>query len=81
HITDYSADYVDIEGLTVSEDGNAIVTIKGTPTKASEAGAALAISATDGHTAVQIALSMPTVIEGVTPPPVVPTLGFTQEHF
>ncbi len=80
-ITDYSADYVDIEGLTVSEDGNAIITIKGTPTKAGEAGAVLAISATDGHTAVQIALSMPTVIEGVTPPPVVPTLGFTHEHF
>ncbi|MCG0008208.1 hypothetical protein [Vibrio parahaemolyticus] len=68
-ITDYSADYVDIEGLSAIEDGNAIVTIKGTPTKAGESGAALTISATDGHTAVQIALSMPEVKEGVTPPP------------
>ncbi|EOK5607250.1 hypothetical protein ACM6UC_003175 [Vibrio parahaemolyticus] len=68
-ITDYSADYVGIEGLSAIEDGNAIVTIKGTPTKAGEAGAALTISATDGHTAVQIALSMPEVKEGVTPPP------------
>ncbi|ETX24660.1 putative acid phosphatase, partial [Vibrio parahaemolyticus IDH02640] len=58
-ITDYSADYVGIEGLSAIEDGNAIVTIKGTPTKAGESGAALTISATDGHTAVQIALSMP----------------------
>ncbi|TNZ83298.1 acid phosphatase [Vibrio parahaemolyticus] len=80
-ITDYSADYVGIEGLSAIEDGNAIVTIKGTPTKAGESGAALTISATDGHTAVQIALSMPEVKEGVTPPPVVPTLGFTQAHF
>lgn len=70
-ITDYSADYVDIEGLSAIEDGNAIVTIKGTPTKAGESGAALTISATDGHTAVQIALSMPEVKEGVTPPPTV----------
>lgn len=68
-ITDYSADYVGIEGLSAIEDGNAIVTIKGTPTKAGESGAALTISATDGHTAVQIALSMPEVKEGVTPPP------------
>ncbi|HGF5109216.1 hypothetical protein P7M20_08700 [Vibrio parahaemolyticus] len=68
-ITDYSADYVDIEGLSAIEDGNAIVTIKGTPTKAGESGAALTISATDGHTAVQIAFSMPEVKEGVTPPP------------
>lgn len=68
-ITDYSADYVGIEGLTAIEDGNAIITIKGTPTKAGESGAALTISATDGHTAVQIALSMPEVKEGVTPPP------------
>ncbi|EHR6735757.1 hypothetical protein KUK89_001205 [Vibrio parahaemolyticus] len=68
-ITDYSADYVGIEGLSAIEDGNAIVTIKGTPTKAGESGAALTISATDGHTAVQIALSMPAVKEGVTPPP------------
>ncbi|WP_031414465.1 hypothetical protein [Vibrio parahaemolyticus] len=68
-ITDYSADYVGIEGLSAIEDGNAIVTIKGTPTKAVESGAALTISATDGHTAVQIALSMPEVKEGVTPPP------------
>ncbi|ELB2086752.1 hypothetical protein QNZ96_000654 [Vibrio parahaemolyticus] len=68
-ITDYSADYVDIEGLSAIEDGNAIVTIKGTPTKAGESGAALTISATDGHTAVQIALSMPEVKEGITPPP------------
>ncbi|EHH2567687.1 hypothetical protein J7X09_001243 [Vibrio parahaemolyticus] len=68
-ITDYSADYVGIEGLSAIEDGNAIITIKGTPTKAGESGAALTISATDGHTAVQIALSMPEVKEGVTPPP------------
>ena len=68
-ITDYSADYVGIEGLSAIEDGNAIVTIKGTPTKAGDSGAALTISATDGHTAVQIALSMPEVKEGVTPPP------------
>lgn len=68
-ITDYSADYVGIEGLSAIEDGNAIVTIKGTPTKAGESGAALTISATDGHTAVQIAFSMPEVKEGVTPPP------------
>ncbi|MGL1144135.1 hypothetical protein [Vibrio parahaemolyticus] len=68
-ITDYSADYVGIEGLSAIEDGNAIVTIKGTPTKAGESGAALTISAKDGHTAVQIALSMPEVKEGVTPPP------------
>ncbi|AWG80190.1 TPA: hypothetical protein KDY89_004161 [Vibrio parahaemolyticus] len=68
-ITDYSADYVGIEGLSAIEDGNAIVTIKGTPTKAGESGAALTISATDGHTSVQIALSMPEVKEGVTPPP------------
>ncbi|WP_335927408.1 hypothetical protein [Vibrio parahaemolyticus] len=68
-ITDYSADYVGIEGLSAIEDGNAIVTIKGTPTKAGESGAALTISATDGHTAVQITLSMPEVKEGVTPPP------------
>ncbi|HCE3512062.1 TPA: hypothetical protein NG630_004361 [Vibrio parahaemolyticus] len=68
-ITDYSVDYVGIEGLSAIEDGNAIVTIKGTPTKAGESGAALTISATDGHTAVQIALSMPEVKEGVTPPP------------
>ncbi|ELA9409986.1 hypothetical protein QTV35_001728 [Vibrio parahaemolyticus] len=68
-ITDYSADYVGIEGLSAIEDGNAIVTIKGTPTKTGESGAALTISATDGHTAVQIALSMPEVKEGVTPPP------------
>ncbi|HHY0519725.1 TPA: hypothetical protein ACVU5K_001418 [Vibrio parahaemolyticus] len=68
-ITDYSADYVGIEGLSAIEDGNAIVTIKGTPTKAGESGATLTISATDGHTAVQIALSMPEVKEGVTPPP------------
>ncbi|EGR0931946.1 hypothetical protein EIB86_04870 [Vibrio parahaemolyticus] len=68
-ITDYSADYVGIEGLSAIEDGNAIVTIKGTPTKAGESGAALTISATDGHTEVQIALSMPEVKEGVTPPP------------
>ncbi|EHH2555482.1 hypothetical protein J7X27_003041 [Vibrio parahaemolyticus] len=68
-ITDYSADYVGIEGLSAIEDGNAIVTIKGTPTKAGESGGALTISATDGHTAVQIALSMPEVKEGVTPPP------------
>ncbi len=68
-ITNYSADYVGIEGLSAIEDGNAIVTIKGTPTKAGESGAALTISATDGHTAVQIALSMPEVKEGVTPPP------------
>ncbi|MDF4807357.1 hypothetical protein P3536_05860 [Vibrio parahaemolyticus] len=68
-ITDYSADYVGIEGLSAIEDGNAIVTIKGTPTKAGESGAALTISATDGHTAVQIALSMPEVKEGVAPPP------------
>ncbi|HGS5631370.1 TPA: hypothetical protein ACMDXI_002005 [Vibrio parahaemolyticus] len=67
-ITDYSADYVGIEGLSAIEDGNAIVTIKGTPTKAGES-VALTISATDGHTAVQIALSMPEVKEGVTPPP------------
>ncbi|EGR2999961.1 hypothetical protein ACTHEF_002677 [Vibrio parahaemolyticus] len=68
-ITDYSVDYIDIEGLSAIEDGNAIITIKGTPTKAGESGAALTISATDGHTAVQIALSMPEVKEGVTPPP------------
>ncbi|MET2950527.1 hypothetical protein ABXV18_20665 [Vibrio owensii] len=68
-ITDYSADYVEIEGLSAIEDGNAIVTIKGTPTKAGESGAPLAISATDGHTWVQIALSMPEVKEGTTPPP------------
>ncbi|MBE4258905.1 hypothetical protein HJ080_22965 [Vibrio parahaemolyticus] len=68
-ITDYSADYVGIEGLSAIEDGNAIITIKGTPTKAGESGAALTISATDGHTAVQIALNMPEVKEGVTPPP------------
>ncbi|CAI2297232.1 TPA: hypothetical protein ACN310_001854 [Vibrio parahaemolyticus] len=68
-ITDYSADYVGIEGLSAIEDGNAIVTIKGTPTKSGESGATLTISATDGHTAVQIALSMPEVKEGVTPPP------------
>ncbi|EPW6909218.1 hypothetical protein ACWOYC_000753 [Vibrio parahaemolyticus] len=68
-ITDYSADYVGIEGLSAIEDDNAIITIKGTPTKAGESGAALTISATDGHTAVQIALSMPEVKEGVTPPP------------
>ncbi|MFW1639018.1 hypothetical protein ACEV8D_09285 [Vibrio parahaemolyticus] len=68
-ITDYSADYVGIEGLSAIEDGNAIITIKGTPTKAGESGSALTISATDGHTAVQIALSMPEVKEGVTPPP------------
>ncbi|ELA9710981.1 TPA: hypothetical protein KD131_000981 [Vibrio parahaemolyticus] len=68
-LTDYSADYVGIEGLSAIEDGNAIITIKGTPTKAGESGAALTISATDGHTAVQIALSMPEVKEGVTPPP------------
>ncbi|WP_264404059.1 acid phosphatase [Vibrio owensii] len=80
-ITDYSADYVEIEGLSAIEDGNAIVTIKGTPTKAGESGAPLAISATDGHTWVQIALSMPEVKEGATPPPVVPTLGFTIDHF
>ncbi len=68
-ITDYSADYVGIEGLSAIEDGNAIVTIKGTPTKSGESGATLTISATDGHTAVQIALSMPEVKESVTPPP------------
>lgn len=80
-ITDYSADYVEIEGLSAIEDGNAIVTIKGTPTKAGESGALLAISATDGDIWVQIALSMPEVKEGATPPPVVPTLGFTIDHF
>ncbi|WP_440885530.1 acid phosphatase [Vibrio campbellii] len=80
-ITDYSADYVEIEGLSAIEDGNAIVTIKGTPTKAGESGALLALSATDGHIWVQIALSMPEVKEGATPPPVVPTLGFTIDHF
>ncbi|MGR5422132.1 hypothetical protein [Vibrio sp. PNB22_4_1] len=80
-ITDYSADYVDIEGLTATESNNAIVTIKGTPTNAGESGRALAISATDGHTAVQIALSMPEVKEGATPPPVTHPLEGKFLHF
>ncbi|MDF2154053.1 hypothetical protein [Vibrio sp. CAU 1672] len=69
-ITDYSADYVEVEGLAITENDNAIITIKGTPADAHEAGQPFAISVKDDQgAAVQMAFSLPEIKAGATPPP------------
>lgn len=68
-VVDYNTQYVAVEGLSISENDNAIITIKGTPVNAYEAGQAFTVSAEDNEGMhVQLPFFLPEVKEGVTPP-------------
>lgn len=68
-VVDYDTQYVEVEGLSISENDNAIIAIKGTPVNAYEAGRAFAVSAEDNEGMhVQLPFFLPEVKEGVTPP-------------
>ncbi|CAH1607801.1 conserved hypothetical protein [Vibrio jasicida] len=81
-LEEYSAESISIDGLSIDEDDNAIITIEGTPEKAYAAGQTFTVSVEDNEDGkTRVTFKLPEVKEGATPPPVVPTLGFTIDHF
>lgn len=81
-LEEYSAESISIAGLSIDEDDNAIITIEGTPEKAYAAGQTFTVSVEDNEDGkTRVTFKLPEVKEGATPPPVVPTLGFTIDHF
>ena len=81
-LEEYSAESISIAGLSIDEDDNAIITIEGTPEKAYAAGQTFTVSVEDNEDGkARVTFKLPEVKEGATPPPVVPTLGFTIDHF
>ncbi|MEL7459045.1 MAG: acid phosphatase, partial [Pseudomonadota bacterium] len=69
-------------GLSIDENDNAIITIEGTPEKAYAAGQTFTVNVEDNEDGkARVTFKLPEVKEGATPPPVVPTLGFTIDHF
>ncbi|WP_199438283.1 acid phosphatase [Vibrio owensii] len=81
-LEEYSAESISIAGLSIDEDDNAIITIEGTPEKAYAAGQTFTVGVEDNEDGkTRVTFKLPEVKEGATPPPVVPTLGFTIDHF
>ncbi|MFH0272642.1 acid phosphatase [Vibrio jasicida] len=81
-LEEYSAESISIEGLSINENDNAIITVEGTPEKAYAAGQTFTVSVEDNEDGeARVTFKLPEVKEGTTPPPVVPTLGFTIDHF
>ncbi|GAB7225890.1 hypothetical protein VoSk93_51110 [Vibrio owensii] len=81
-LEEYSAESISIAGLSIDEDDNAIIAIEGTPEKAYAAGQTFTVSVEDNEDGkTRVTFKLPEVKEGATPPPVVPTLGFTIDHF
>ena len=81
-LEEYSAESISIDGLSIDENDNAIITIEGTPEKAYAAGQTFIVNVEDNEDGkTRVTFKLPEVKEGATPPPVVPTLGFTIDHF
>ncbi|HDM8219151.1 acid phosphatase [Vibrio campbellii] len=80
-LEEYSAESISIDGLSIDENDNAIITIEGTPEKAYAAGQTFIVNVEDNEDGkTRVTFKLPEVKEGATPP-VVPTLGFTIDHF
>ncbi|MDK9756014.1 acid phosphatase [Vibrio sp. D173a] len=80
-LEEYSAESISIDGLSIDENDNAIITIEGTPEKAYAAGQTFTVNVEDNEDGkARVTFKLPEVKEGATPP-VVPTLGFTIDHF
>ncbi|MEL7326896.1 MAG: acid phosphatase [Pseudomonadota bacterium] len=81
-LEEYTAESISIDGLSIDENDNAIITIEGTPEKAYAAGQTFTVNVEDNEDGkARVTFKLPEVKEGATPPPVVPTLGFTIDHF
>ncbi|NIY86845.1 acid phosphatase [Vibrio campbellii] len=81
-LEEYTAESISIDGLSIDENDNAIITIEGTPEKAYAAGQTFTVNVEDNEDGkAHVTFKLPEVKEGATPPPVVPTLGFTIDHF
>ncbi|WP_440886884.1 hypothetical protein [Vibrio sp. WZ-1] len=69
-LEDHSAESISIEGLSIDENNNAIITIEGTPEKAYAAGQTFTVSVEDNEDGeARVTFKLPEVKEGATPPP------------
>ena len=69
-LEEYTAESISIDGLSIDENDNAIITIEGTPEKAYAAGQTFIVNVEDNEDGkTRVTFKLPEVKEGATPPP------------